>query len=109
EAADAVLLVRRHLVDRRHHRARLGVRLLTGVDGARGEAVLVRHVAEPMPPAGSTHGAVNPADVRASWPHVCDAADVAFEFTYANVSHRPPARFLTALSHVHRGVRDVQE
>jgi lysophospholipase L1-like esterase len=30
-------------------------------------------------------------------------------FSYSNVSHRPPARFLTALSHVHAGVRDVQE
>ncbi len=49
EAADAVLLVGRDLVDRGHHRTGQGVGLLAGVDGARGEAVLVRHGDEPMP------------------------------------------------------------
>ena len=39
----------------------------------------------------------------------CHAARVGYEFSYSNVSHRPPARFLTALSYVHRGVRDVQD
>jgi lysophospholipase L1-like esterase len=52
---------------------------------------------------------VNRSDLPVPVTAVCDPAAVALEFTYSNVSHRPPARFLTALAHIHHGVRDIQE